>query len=73
LSNNNISAHAAQVEADLAEAIKRYRISANCTPRSLALDTQAVLQGAFLAKAKGGGAVAGKSLDHLRRYIKLFV
>ena len=68
----SISAHAAKVEADLAEAIARYRVSANCTPRSLALHTQAVLQGAFiLAKAKAGAAVAGESLDHLRRYIKL--
>jgi TetR/AcrR family transcriptional repressor of nem operon len=70
--NASISAHAARVEADLAEAIKRYRIRANCTPRSLALHTQAVLQGAFiLAKAKGDATVAGESLDHLHRYIKL--
>jgi TetR/AcrR family transcriptional regulator, transcriptional repressor for nem operon len=33
---------------------------------------QAVLQGAFvLAKAKGDAAIAGESIDHLRRYIKL--
>jgi TetR/AcrR family transcriptional repressor of nem operon len=67
----SIRDHATKVEADLAEAIKRYRISANCTPRILALHIQAVLQGAFiLAKAKGD-AVAGESLDHLRRYIEL--
>ena len=68
----SISGHAAQVEADIAEAIKRHGISAEWTARSLALHTQAVLQGAFiLAKAKGDAAVAGESIDHLRRYIEL--
>ena len=39
---------------------------------SLALHTQAVLQGAFiLAKAKGGAAIAADSIDHLRRYVEL--
>jgi TetR/AcrR family transcriptional regulator, transcriptional repressor for nem operon len=52
--------------------MKRYRIRANWTAASLALHTQAVLQGAFvLAKAKGGAAVAASSIDHLRRYIEL--
>jgi TetR/AcrR family transcriptional repressor of nem operon len=42
------------------------------TARSLALHTQAVLQGAFiLAKAKGDAAVAAESIDHLRRYLVL--
>ncbi|MEP7330292.1 MAG: TetR/AcrR family transcriptional regulator, partial [Betaproteobacteria bacterium] len=42
------------------------------TAESLALHTQAVLQGAFiLAKAKGGAAVAIESIDHLYRYIEL--
>ena len=68
----SISAHAAKVEGDLAEAIKRRRTSTDWTARSLALYTQAVLQGAFvLAKAKGDAAIAGESIDHLRRYIKL--
>jgi TetR/AcrR family transcriptional repressor of nem operon len=67
-----ISGHAAKVEADIAEAIKRHGIRAKWTARSLALHTQAVLQGAFiLAKAKGDAAVAGESVDHLRRYIEL--
>jgi TetR/AcrR family transcriptional repressor of nem operon len=40
--------------------------------KSLALHTQAVLQGAFvLAKAKGGASVAADSIDHLRRYVEL--
>lgn len=68
----SISAHAAKVEADIAEAIKRHGIRANWTASSLALHTQAVLQGAFiLAKAKGDAAVASESIDHLRRYIEL--
>ena len=63
---------AAKVEADIAEAIKRHGIRAKWTARSLALHTQAVLQGAFiLAKAKGNAAVAADSIDHLRRYIEL--
>ena len=68
----SISSHAAKVEADMAEAIKRHGIRAEWTARSLALHTQAVLQGAFiLAKAKGDATVAGESLDHLRRYVEL--
>ena len=68
----SISGHAAKVEADIDEAIKRHGIYAKTTARSLALHTQAVLQGAFiLAKAKGDAAVAGESIDHLRRYIEL--
>jgi TetR/AcrR family transcriptional repressor of nem operon len=67
-----ISGHAAKVEADIAEAMKRYRIRAAWTAESLALHTQAVLQGAFiLAKARGGAAIAAASIDHLRRYIEL--
>ena len=68
----SISAHATKVEADIAAAMKRYRIRAPWTAESLALHTQAVLQGAFImAKAKGGAAIAAESIDHLRRYIKL--
>ena len=68
----SICGHAAKVEADIAEAMKRYRIRASWTAESLALHTQAVLQGAFiLAKAKGGPAVAAACIDHLRRYIEL--
>ena len=67
-----ICGHAEKVEADIAEAMKKHRIDADWTPASLALHTQAVLQGAFiLAKAKGGSQVAADSIDHLRRYIEL--
>jgi len=68
----SISGHAATLEPDIDAAMKRYRIRAPWTAASLALHTQAVLQGAFvLAKAKGDAAVAAASIDHLRRYIEL--
>jgi TetR/AcrR family transcriptional regulator, transcriptional repressor for nem operon len=67
-----IGSHAATVESDIADAMKRYRIRAPWTAESLALYTQAVLQGAFiLAKGKGDAAVAEDSIDHLRRYVEL--
>ena len=67
----HISAHAAAVTRDVAEAKKRYAPSARWTPESLGLFTQAVLQGAFvLAKARGGPEVAAQSLKHLRRYLE---
>jgi len=70
--NRSISGHAAKVEADIAEAMKKHRLHADWTAKDLALHTQAVLQGAFvLAKAKGGAAVASDSIDHLRRYVEL--
>ena len=68
----SISGQAATLEADIAEAMRLYRIRANWSAQSLALYTQAVLQGSFiLAKAKGGPDVAVASIDHLRRYIQL--
>jgi TetR/AcrR family transcriptional repressor of nem operon len=67
----SISGHAAKVEEDIAEAVKHYRIHAPWTAESLALHTQAVLQGAFiLAKARGSAAIAAASIEHLRRYIE---
>jgi TetR/AcrR family transcriptional repressor of nem operon len=68
----SISGHAATLEADIAEAMKLYGVKARFTAASLALHTQAVLQGAFiLAKAKGGADAAAASIDHLSRYIRL--
>lgn len=68
----SILGHVAKVQADIAAAMKRYRIRAAWTAESLALHTQAVLQGAFiLAKAQGGAPIAAASIDHLRRYIEL--
>ena len=68
----SIGGSAAHVESDIADAMKRYHIRAPWTAESLALHTQAVLQGAFiLAKAKGNAAVVEASIDHLRRYVEL--
>jgi TetR/AcrR family transcriptional repressor of nem operon len=67
-----ISGHVAKIETDIIEAVKRRGMRPKWTAHSLALHTQAVLQGAFiLAKAKGDAAVAGENIDHLRRYIEL--
>jgi TetR/AcrR family transcriptional regulator, transcriptional repressor for nem operon len=68
----SISGHAAKVEADIAEAMRKRRIKTKWTAESLALHTQAVLQGAFiLAKAKGDPKAAADSVNHLRRYVEL--
>jgi len=67
-----ISDHAAIVEADIAEAMRKYNITGDWTAQSLALYTQAVLQGAFiLAKAKQNSTVAADCIDHLRRYVEM--
>jgi TetR/AcrR family transcriptional repressor of nem operon len=67
----HISAHAAAVANDIAEAKKRYAPNAPWTPENLGLFTQAVIQGAFvLAKAKHGAEVAAECLGHLRRYLE---
>jgi TetR/AcrR family transcriptional regulator, transcriptional repressor for nem operon len=70
--NRCISEHAAGIEQDIAEAMVAHGVGADWTAKSLALHTQAVLQGAFiLAKAKNGPAIAAESVDHLRRYVEL--
>jgi TetR/AcrR family transcriptional regulator, transcriptional repressor for nem operon len=70
--DRSISDHAATLEADIAECMSKYGGKGDWTARSLALYTQAVMQGAFvLAKAKGGPAVAADCIDHLRRYLEL--
>lgn len=69
----SIRGHAATLEGDIAEAMRDAEIAEpDWTAASLALHTQAVIQGAFiLAKATGNAQVAVESLDHLRRYIEL--
>jgi len=67
-----IDAHARGVAQDIALVKARYAPAATWSPESLALHTQAVLQGAFvLAKARGGPEVARECVTHLRRYIEL--
>jgi TetR/AcrR family transcriptional repressor of nem operon len=68
----HISAHAAEVAKDIAEAKSRYVPDAKWSAEGLGLYTQAVIQGAFiLAKAKNGPEVASECLRHLRRYLEL--
>ncbi len=67
---HGIELHAGTVAADLAEAKAKYAPQADWRPESLALYTQAVLQGAFiLAKATQGPAVASDCIDHLKRHV----
>ena len=52
--------------------MRTHKIKANWSAASLALHTQAVLQGAFiLAKAQRICTVAADFIDHLQRYIRL--
>lgn len=70
--DRHIGEHAANLTRDIAEAKKRYAPRARRSVESLALFTQATIQGAFiLAKAKGGSDVADECLAHLRRYLVL--
>jgi TetR/AcrR family transcriptional regulator, transcriptional repressor for nem operon len=68
----SICGHAQTLEADITAAMLEHHVTGDWTAQSLALHTQAVLQGAFiLAKATGNVALAIDSADHLKRYIQL--
>jgi TetR/AcrR family transcriptional repressor of nem operon len=70
--DRSISGHAATLVPDIEEAIRRRDMHPDWTAESLALYTQATLQGAFvLAKAKNNRDVAAEIIDHLRVYLKL--
>lgn len=75
--NASITGHAATLEPDLAAAMRERGWTPDgsvtgWSAASLALHTQAVLQGAFiLAKCTGGPAIAEESVDHLSRYIRM--
>ncbi|PJK31001.1 TetR/AcrR family transcriptional regulator [Minwuia thermotolerans] len=67
----SISGHAATLEADIAAALEARGLTGRFSAESLALFTQATIQGAFiLAKARNDSAVAADVLDHLRRYLE---
>src|SRR5262252_540202 len=67
----HIGAHTADVAKDIAAAKALYAPAATWSAESLALYTQAVLQGAFvLAKAKNASEVGRECLAHLRRYLE---
>lgn len=68
----SICGHAATLIPDIEAAIQKYGVQGDWTPESLALYTQAAIQGAFIiAKAKNGVGPAIEMVDHLRRYIEL--
>ena len=68
----SITENAAWLTPIIAAAMRKHRIKSDWTAKSLAMHTQAVLQGAFIiAKAEGQAKVAADSVDHLRRYIEL--
>jgi TetR/AcrR family transcriptional repressor of nem operon len=70
--NRSISEHAATLVPDIEEAMRQRALLPDWTAESLALYTQATLQGAFiLAKAKHNREVAAATIDHLRRYLEL--
>jgi TetR/AcrR family transcriptional repressor of nem operon len=57
---------------DIEAAMRQRGTDGGWTAESLALYTQATLQGAFiLAKAKQSPEVAAACIDHLRRYLEL--
>lgn len=69
---DSIFDHAATLEADIQAAIDQYGIRAPFDAKSLALHTQAVIQGGFiLAKAGQDSALTVQSIDHLETYFKL--
>jgi TetR/AcrR family transcriptional repressor of nem operon len=66
-----IGVNVEDVAKDVEAAKALYAPEAAWSAESLAVYTQAVLQGAFvLAKAKGGPEVARECVTHLRRYIQ---
>ncbi|TYC56286.1 TetR/AcrR family transcriptional regulator [Rhodobacterales bacterium] len=70
--NRSITGHAATLAADIEAAAAARGIDLPFSAESLALHTQAVLQGAFVvAKAGNDPKIAAESIDHLRRYVEL--
>lgn len=68
----SISGHAKTLVADIEAAIRERGMKPDWTAESLALYTQATIQGAFiLAKAKHGVKVAAETIDHLHRYVEM--
>lgn len=69
--NATITSHAMTLVADIRAAMEACDVTGT-TAESLALHTQAVLQGAFImAKARGSAEIAADTIDHLIRYIRL--
>lgn len=70
--DRHISEHVAEVAKDIEAARTLYAPDASWSAESLALYTQAVIQGSLvLAKARLGPAIAVECLAHLRRYVEM--
>lgn len=70
--NKSICGHTSTLVPDINAAMEKYGVTGDWTAESLALYTQASIQGAFvLAKARHDVAVATDCIDHLHRYIEL--
>jgi len=68
----SISGHAETLIPDIEAAMQKYGVEGKWTAESLALFTQAAIQGAFiLAKAKNDVRAAMEVVDHLHHYIEL--
>jgi TetR/AcrR family transcriptional regulator, transcriptional repressor for nem operon len=68
----SIADHAATLEGDIAGAMALYGAPEGVTAKSLALHTQAVLQGGFiLAKGSGDPDLTRDGIAHLKRYLRL--
>ncbi len=66
-----IEGHAQTLVLTIEAAKARYAPGADWSAESLALYTQAALQGAFiLAKAQGNSDIAAQCITHLRRYVQ---
>jgi len=69
--NAGITAHAHTVAVDIAAAKAIYAPTATWGAETLALYTQAVIQGAFiLAKAQGSSQIEAQCISHLRCYVE---
>jgi TetR/AcrR family transcriptional regulator, transcriptional repressor for nem operon len=69
-----IEGHAATLVETIAQAKARHAPDADWSAESLALFTQATIQGAFvLAKAQDSVEVAAQSIAHLRNYLSLLL
>ena len=67
-----IAHHAESLIADIQEAMDEHGGSFPCTAQSLALHTQAVLQGGFIiAKSTGDPRHAHAAIGHLKTYVEL--
>ncbi|MGA2216697.1 MAG: TetR/AcrR family transcriptional regulator [Terracidiphilus sp.] len=70
--NRSISSHAATLVPDIQEAMRVYGVEDGWTAESLALYTQAAIQGAFIVtKANHNPEIAVCCIEHLRRYVEL--